>query len=148
MMGWDEVVDPLLPKHATVMVWRNKEMAQRAAALGHDVVLAPASHCYFDFYQDAPPSQPEAIGGYLPFDDVAQVPHGALLPDSLRSRMLGVQGNLPAVGRCHWRPRRGSRGYSVDRPRILPSASRRRRPLMRAARADLEARVSASGMSI
>ena len=94
MMGWDEVVDPLLPQHAAVMVWRNKEMAQRAAALGHDVVLAPASHCYFDFYQDAPPSQPEAIGGYLPFDDVAQFPHGALLPDSLRSRMLGVQGNL------------------------------------------------------
>lgn len=94
MIGWDEVVDPTLPQQAAVMVWRNREMAQRAAELGHEVVLAPASHCYFDFYQDAPPSQPEAIGGYLPFDEVAQFPHANLLPDSLQSLVLGVQGNL------------------------------------------------------
>lgn len=30
--------------------------------------MTPGSHCYIDSYQDAPYSQPEAIGGYLPLE--------------------------------------------------------------------------------
>lgn len=36
-----------------------------AAKAGHDVIMTPGEFCYLDAYQDAPGTQPEAIGGYL-----------------------------------------------------------------------------------
>ncbi len=32
--------------------------------------MTPGGYCYLDSYQDAPYSQPEAIGGYLPLKKV------------------------------------------------------------------------------
>lgn len=94
MIGWDEVNDPTLPEGAAVMLWRNSEYAQKAAEWGHEIILSPASHCYLDAYQDAPPSQPEAIGGYLPFEDVANFAPESLVSNDLQHLIKGVQGNL------------------------------------------------------
>ncbi|MCF0236201.1 MAG: beta-N-acetylhexosaminidase, partial [Bacteroidaceae bacterium] len=94
MVGWDEVVDSLLPSSAVVMLWRDAHWAQTAAELGHDVILSPASHAYLDAYQDAPASQPEAIGGYLPLSKVTQMRVEDFVADTLRHRVRGVQGNL------------------------------------------------------
>lgn len=48
MVGWDEILEGGLAKGATVMSWRGTEGGIQAARAGHDVVMAPGSHCYFD----------------------------------------------------------------------------------------------------
>ena len=70
LVGWDEVIAANLPANTTVMVWRDTQYAHRALQHGYGVVLSPGAYCYLDAYQDAPHTQPEAIGGYLPLDKV------------------------------------------------------------------------------
>ena len=94
MLAWDEVTAPGLPEGTAIMVWRDASTACQAARLGYEVVMSPGAFCYLDSYQDAPPSQPEAIGGYLPLARVYGFAPSQSLPDSLRSRLLGLQGNL------------------------------------------------------
>ncbi len=94
LVGWDEVIAPGLEKNSTVMVWRSAEYARSAAELGYDVVMAPGSNCYLDFYQDAPPTQPEAIGGYTTLEKVYGFNPLEGLPANLHPRVKGVQGNL------------------------------------------------------
>lgn len=72
LVGWDEIQEGGLPKSATMMVWRDSNWAKHALELGNQVVMAPTSHTYFDYYQE-PSAQAlakgvefEAIGGFLP----------------------------------------------------------------------------------
>lgn len=57
--------------------------------------MTPGKYCYFDAYQDAPHTQPEAIGGYLPLKKVYDYNP---IPDSLSAKQAnlirGVQANL------------------------------------------------------
>jgi len=40
-----------------------------AAKLNHDVIMAPNSYCYFDYYQTQDTqNEPFAIGGYVPVE--------------------------------------------------------------------------------
>ncbi len=94
LIGWDEITDPTLPEDAAVMVWRGIDIAGEAARLGHDVVLSPGTHCYFDFYQDAPPTQPQAIGGYTTLERVYSFNPIATLTENERKHVKGVQGNV------------------------------------------------------
>ena len=94
LVGWDEVIAPGLEKNSTVMVWRGAEYARTAAELGYDVVMAPGTHCYLDYYQDAPPSQPEAIGGYLTLEKVYSFNPLEGLTAEAQKHIKGVQGNL------------------------------------------------------
>ncbi len=94
MAGWDEAASTQLPAGAVITVWRGRDEAARAVGAGQQVVLCPGSHCYLDFYQDAPPSQPEAIGGFTPASKVYAFDPAGFLPDSLAHGLLGVQGNL------------------------------------------------------
>lgn len=90
MVGWDEIAhDSEMPDDAVVMVWRGEEHAQRAIDNGYQVILSPAGWCYLDSYQDAPPTQPEAISGYLPIEHVYSI--DPQYPDSM---VMGIQGNL------------------------------------------------------
>src|SRR5256886_6076089 len=51
------------------MSWRGIEGGIAAARAGHDVVMAPGSHTYFDYYQSTDTTrEPLAIGGFLPLD--------------------------------------------------------------------------------
>jgi len=50
-MGWDEILEGGLPEGTLVMSWRGTEGGIRAAGMGHDVVMTPTSHCYFDYRQ-------------------------------------------------------------------------------------------------
>lgn len=94
LIAWDEVLTPNLPKDATVMLWRGVEAARKAAQQGNDVVLSPGAYCYLDSYQDAPHTQPEAIGGYLTLERVySYVPNEDMTADE-SSHIRGVQGNL------------------------------------------------------
>ncbi len=94
LVGWDEVLDETLTENSTVMVWRGIEKAGEAARLGYDVILSPGSHCYLDSYQDAPPTQPEAIGGYLPLSKVYGFDPMEGLSEAERRHIRGIQGNV------------------------------------------------------
>lgn len=96
MLGWDEIMEGGLAPNATVMSWRGTEGGEKAAATGHRVIMTPGGYCYFDAYQDAPPSQPEAIGGYLPLEKAYSFEP---VPESLKDTenehyIYGLQGNL------------------------------------------------------
>ena len=56
--------------NATVMSWRGTKGAIEAAKSGHNVVMSPTSHCYFDYYQSQSADEPLAIGGFLPLEKV------------------------------------------------------------------------------
>ena len=49
IIGWDEILEGGLPPGAAVMSWRGIEGGVAAARAGHDVVMSPTSHCYFDY---------------------------------------------------------------------------------------------------
>ena len=95
IIGWDEILEGGLAPNATVMSWRGVEGGIAAAEAGHDVIMTPTSHMYFDYYQDSHPEEPLAIGGYLPLQKVlafSPVPEG-LSPEASH-HILGAQGNV------------------------------------------------------
>lgn len=95
LLGWDELLDSGLGDGTTVMTWRGVEKGVAAVKSGHHTVMTPGEFCYFDAYQDAPYTQPEAIGGYLPLKKVYNydpVPSGLSLEES--ALIDGVQANL------------------------------------------------------
>lgn len=95
IIGWDEILEGGLAPNAAVMSWRGEKGGIAAARSGHDVVMSPTSHCYFDYYQAKGPDEPEAIGGFLPLRKVYSydpVP-GSLTPEQGK-HILGAQGNL------------------------------------------------------
>lgn len=95
LMGWDEIMEGGLAPNATVMSWRGVEGGLRAAADGHRAVMTPGGYCYLDSYQDAPHTQPQAFGGYLPLKRVYSYnPVPDSLPDPAKELIMGVQGNL------------------------------------------------------
>jgi len=49
LIGWDEILEGGLAPKATVMSWRGTKGGIAAARAGHDVVMSPTSHCYFDY---------------------------------------------------------------------------------------------------
>jgi len=53
MGGWDEILPGGLALGATVMSWRGTGGGITAANAGHDVVMTPTSHTYFDYRQHA-----------------------------------------------------------------------------------------------
>lgn len=94
LLGWDEIMEGGLAPNATVMSWRGEEGGIKAVKSGHRAVMTPGSHCYFDFYQDAPYSQPEAIGGYTPLEKVYSYnPVPAALTEDESKLIYGVQAN-------------------------------------------------------
>jgi len=95
IIGWDEILEGGLAPNATVMSWRGTSGAVQAAKEGHDVILTPGSHCYFDHYQSENENEPLAIGGFLPLEKVYHfnpIPEG--LSDKEATYVLGAQGNV------------------------------------------------------
>ena len=94
LVGWDEVMADTLTAGTYIMNWRSTELAREAARRNLKVILSPSAYCYFDYYQDAPPFQPEAIGGYLPLEQVYRFVSMQELSAEERQSVCGVQGNL------------------------------------------------------
>lgn len=95
LIGWDEIMEGGLSPTASIVSWRGIDGGMKAAAMGNDAVMAPGKYCYFDGYQDAPSSQPEAIGGYLPIEMVYSFnPADSSLADSVARHIIGVEGTL------------------------------------------------------
>nr|MCU0623505.1 beta-N-acetylhexosaminidase [Gemmatimonadaceae bacterium] len=154
LVGWDEILEGGLARDATVMSWRGSAGGIAAAKAGRDVVMAPNSHTYFDYYQSRDRStEPLAIGGFLPLDSVyAYEPVPASLTPEEARRVLGTQGQIwteyirtpkeaeymafprlialsevawsPAARR-DWRDFRGRLSVQLSRWRVLDVAYRR-----------------------
>ena len=96
IIGWDEILEGELAPDATVMSWRGSEGGIAAAKLGHDAIMTPTTHFYFDYYQARDTeNEPFGIGGYVPIERVYEYePLPDTLSQELRSHILGVQANL------------------------------------------------------
>ncbi len=95
LLGWDEILDGGLAPNATVMSWRGVDGGLKAIESGHKAIMSPGEFCYIDAYQDAPDTQPEAIGGYLPLEKVYSYnPLPANITKEKAKLLYGVQANL------------------------------------------------------
>ena len=96
LVGWDEILEGGLAPNATVMSWRGIQGGLEAARAGHDVVMAPNSHTYLDYYQSQnTAAEPIAIGGYLPLDRVYSYdPMPAELEPEFAKHILGAQAQV------------------------------------------------------
>ena len=95
LIGWDEILEGGLAPDATVMSWRGMEGGIAAARQGHDVIMTPSSHLYFDGYQADPAIEPLAIGYWAPIEKVyAFEPVPKALTPAEAVHVLGAQANL------------------------------------------------------
>ena len=94
-LGWDEILEGC-PQDAMIMSWRGSAPGAKAAELGHDVIMTPTSHNYFDYLQGEDPRfEPSRCGGFIPVEKVYSLEPS---PDSLsvaaKQHILGTQANL------------------------------------------------------
>lgn len=84
LMGWDEILEGGLAPNAQVMSWRGEEGGIKAAQEGHEVVMTPTSHCYFDFSPSG--TTTKVVYNYEPVPKVLTAVQSKLV--------LGAQANL------------------------------------------------------
>lgn len=95
IIGWDEILNGDVAPNATVMSWQGTAGGIKAAQMGHDVIMAPNTYCYFDYYQTSDTrNEPLAIGGCLPVSKVYELEPTAGLTDKQAKHVLGAQANL------------------------------------------------------
>lgn len=94
-LGWDEILDGC-PQDAMIMSWRGSAPGAKAATEGHDVVMTPTTHCYFDYQQvEDRQFEPSRCGGFIPVEKVyALDPVPESFSVEARSHILGAQANL------------------------------------------------------
>ena len=94
-LGWDEILDGC-PHDAMIMSWRGSAPGAKAAEAGHDVVMTPTTHCYFDYQQvEDTEFEPSRCGGFIPIERVyALDPAPDTLSVTARQHILGTQANL------------------------------------------------------
>ena len=128
IIGWDEILDGDINQSATIMSWRGTAPGARGAKMGHDVIMSPSSHVYFDYYQtrqgESQWEEPLLIGGNLPIErtySLEPVPEGA--DAETASHIIGVQGNLwteyiagPSLAEYQVLPRMGALSEMQWRP--------------------------------
>jgi len=138
-------MDAFLTAHGRSLIgWDGMEGGIAAALAGHDVVMTPTSHTYFDYYQAQDRStEPMAIGGLLPLDTVyAFEPVPAALTAEQAAHILGTQGQiwteyqrtpknveymvfprLLALAEVAWTPR-ALKNFADFRARLVPHLQR------------------------
>ncbi|MCC8145893.1 MAG: beta-N-acetylhexosaminidase, partial [Bacteroidales bacterium] len=95
IIGWDEILEGGLAPNATVLSWRGEEGGIAAARQGNDVIMAPTSYAYLDYYQANPKTQPPGIGGFVPlWKTYSYEPVPAELTPQQAKHILGMQGNI------------------------------------------------------
>jgi hexosaminidase len=95
LVGWDEIVEPGLPRSAVVMSWRGVDGALAAASKGYDTVIAAQPTLYFDNRQSASPSEPPGRGRVVSLEDVYRFePMPASIKPEQQKHVLGIQANV------------------------------------------------------
>lgn len=92
-IGWDEIQEGGLPHGAAVMSWRGMFGGVEAAIAGHDVVMTPNTHTYFDQYQSADLlAEPVAADGVISLQEAYSFqPVPPSLPSDAASHILGAE---------------------------------------------------------
>jgi hexosaminidase len=96
LVGWDEILEGGLARNATVMSWRGETGGITAAQAGHDVVMAPNTHLYFDYCQAQDKnSEPLSIGNFISVEKAYSYNpiHQNLNPEQAQ-HVLGAQAQL------------------------------------------------------
>lgn len=95
VIGWDEILATELPPSAIVMSWRGIEGGIAAAKLGHDVIMTPVSHLYFDYLQTDSANEPPGRPSDLSLSKVYGFePVPSELSAEQQKHILGLQANL------------------------------------------------------
>lgn len=95
LIGWDEILEGGLPEEATVMSWRGFEGGWEASKEGHDVIMTPTSHLYFDYYQGSPDYEQVAFNAFIPLHRVYEFrPILDSMSVEQKKHILGGQANL------------------------------------------------------
>jgi hexosaminidase len=97
LIGWDELLDSDVNPSATIMSWRGVDGGLVASEKGHDVIMSPTSHCYFNFYlvKDYEWGEPYAFAEVIPIEKTYSFdPAPASLSEQAKKHILGAQGNL------------------------------------------------------
>lgn len=84
MLGWDEILEGGLAPNAMVMSWRGNEGGTAAAKTGHNVIMSPTSHCYFDFSYASTSTRHVLDWKPIPVELIGEE----------RSRVIGGQANV------------------------------------------------------
>ena len=91
MMGWDEILEGGLVKDASVMSWRGMKGGIEAAKMGHEVVMTPTTHAYFDYMQGDAAIEPPVYASLRLKKTYEFEP----LPEGVDSKLIkGGQANL------------------------------------------------------
>ncbi|SFS95113.1 hexosaminidase [Sphingobacterium wenxiniae] len=95
IIGWDEILEGGLAPNATVMSWTGIQGGIEAAKSGHDAIMTPASHVYFDYYQGNPETEPAAFNAQIRLEKVYSYdPIPQELTSEQSKHILGAQANM------------------------------------------------------
>lgn len=95
IIGWDEILEGGLAPNATVMSWRGVKGGIAAAKQHHDVIMAPTTFAYLDYYQGEPYLEPAAIGGLTTLEkSYSFEPISSELSPEEAHYIKGVQANV------------------------------------------------------
>ncbi|MGE5815042.1 MAG: beta-N-acetylhexosaminidase [Acidobacteriota bacterium] len=96
LVGWDEILEGGLAENAVVMSWRGTQGGIEAARAAHDVIMAPESFTYLNYYQAEDQSrEPLAHSGFLPLEKVYGFePVPAELEPEFARHVLGAQAQI------------------------------------------------------
>jgi hexosaminidase len=88
-MGWDEVLEIEGLPSMLIGAWQSDAAGERAAALGHEVVLCAEEHLYLDHRQSDHPDEPIPVGYLHTLEDVY-----GYEPALTGPRLRGVQAQI------------------------------------------------------
>ena len=97
IIGWDEILEGDVDASAMIMSWRGIKGGLEASVKGHDVVMAPTSHCYFDYYQTDPESWQNTtlFKSFIPLKKAYNLdPCPDSLSEDAKRHILGAQANI------------------------------------------------------
>jgi hexosaminidase len=95
LVGWDEILEPGLPRSSIVMSWRGIDGALKAASEGYDTVLSAHPTLYFDNRQSGAATEPPGRARIVSLEDVYRFePMPLSLAPDKRHHVLGLQGNV------------------------------------------------------
>ena len=95
IIGWDEILEGGIAPNSTILSWQGLEGGIEAARQHHDVIMAPTSYAYLDYYQTKDTGgEPFGIGGYVPVEKVYSFePMPAELTPDQQKYIIGLQAN-------------------------------------------------------
>lgn len=97
LIGWDELMESDVNESATIMSWRGVKGGLAASQKGHDVIMSPTSHCYFDYYQtkDHEWGEPFSFANIITVETTYGLdPAPKTLSPEAQAHILGAQANL------------------------------------------------------